>query len=94
MREKHEGGYMLSYCFAVVLPLRLILYVAQEILFLLMTTAALFASALLVLTSLILLHFGVRSVVHGVHPRVAKLIGSSGHFLTSKWLMLHLPSRR
>ena len=84
MREKHEGGYMLSNCFAVVLPLRLILYVAQEILFLLMTTAALFASALLVLTSLILLHFGVRSVVHGVHPRVAKLIGSSGHPLTSK----------
>ena len=85
---------MLIYCFAVALPLRLILYVAQETLFLLMTMAALFASALLVLTSLILLHFGFRSAVHGVHPRVAKLIGSSGHPLTSKWLMLHLPPRR
>jgi len=94
MREKHEGVCMLIYCFAVAVPLRLILYIAQETLFLLMTMAVLFASALLVLTSLILLHFGVRSAVHGVHPSVAKLIGSSGHPLTSKWLMLHLPSRR
>jgi len=85
---------MLIYCFAVALPLRLILNIAQETIFLLMVMAALFASALLVLASLILLHFGVRSAVHGAHTRIAKLLGSSGRPLISKWLMLHLSSRR
>ena len=85
---------MLIYGFAVALPLRLILQITQEIIFLLMIMAVLFASALFVLTSLILLHFGVRSAVHGIHTRVAKLISRNGHPLTSKWLMLHLPSRR
>jgi hypothetical protein len=75
---------MLIYFFAVALPLRLILHITQEILFLLMVMALLFASALFVLSSLILLHFGVRSAVHGIHTRVAKLIGSGGHPLTTK----------
>ena len=94
MWEKHEGVCMLIHCFAVALPLRLILNIAQETLFLLMIMAALFASALLVLMSLVLLHFGVRTVVHGIHTRIAKLIGRNGHPLTSKWPMLHLSSRR
>jgi len=85
---------MLIYCFAVALPLRLILHIAQETLFQLMIVAALFASAPFVLASLTLLHFGVRSAVHGIYTRVAKLLGSSGHPLTSKWPMLHLSSRR
>jgi hypothetical protein len=85
---------MLIYCVSVTLPIRQILYIAQETLFLWMLMAILFACALFFLASLILLHSGVRSTVHGIRTRVAKLIGSGGQPLTSRGPMLHLPSRR
>jgi len=85
---------MFMYCFVVALPLRLILYIAQETLYLLMVTTVLFASALFFLSSLILFHSGVRSAVHGIRTTVARLIGGSGHPLTSKGPTIRLSSRR
>jgi uncharacterized SAM-binding protein YcdF (DUF218 family) len=86
---------MLIYCVVVTLPIRQILYIAQETLFLWMLMAILFACALFFLASLILLYSRARSAVYGIHTRVAKLIGSSsGHPSTSKGPMLHLSSRR
>ena len=85
---------MLIYCFAVTLPLRLVLYIAQETLYLLMVTAVLFAGALFFLSSLILFYSGVRIAVHGMRATVARLIGGSGHPLTSKGPMVRLSSRR
>jgi hypothetical protein len=82
------------YCLAVALPLRLILYVAQELIFFLMMMVLLFACALLFLAALVLLHFGVRNAVHGIHIRAAKLIGGSVHPISSKEPILHLPTRR
>lgn len=85
---------MLVYCFVVSLPIRQILYIAQETLFLCVLMALLFVCVLFFLVSLVLLQYGVRSAVHDIRTRFAKLIGSSRHPLTSKEQILHLLSRR
>lgn len=82
------------YCLAVSVPLRLILYVTQELIFFLMMMVLLFACALLFLAALVLLHCGVRNAVHGMHIGLAKLIGNSVHPLASKESVLHLLTRR
>ena len=82
---------MPAYCFAVTVPLRLILQIAQETFLLLMVMAVLFICALFLLASLILLHAGVQRVVKRIHPKVARLKGSGQNVLNSEGAMLHLP---
>ena len=77
-------------CFAVTLPPKLTMYIAQEVFFLLMVMAILFACALFLVASLILLHAAVRSAVLAMHTWGAKLFGSRQDLLEAKRPLRHL----
>jgi hypothetical protein len=64
---------------AVALPLKLTMYIAQEIVFLLMVMAVLFACSLLLLSCIVLVYPEVRSVIYAIRTWSAKLIGFGGH---------------
>ena len=81
---------MVSGSLVAALPLKLVLYIAEETLVLMMVTALLFVCALFLLIALILFHEGGGRAFHRFNAGVKKLAYSSTAHLAERGLLRNL----